>query len=199
MIHRLSLRTAYILFNHQLIDFDDIDFAAYYFENGILKVIGCFLTVIVAVITDSFPGLMVFYVFYSMLRKYSGGFHCSTQLRCLLLSAITLFVIVIVKTALFDNINYFCGGVHMLSSLIILIFGTVNHPNLDLNERELALNKRKARLVVTFELSVILLAILMHVRSEYVFYMSMGITVNAISMIVAKLSGQEVTTHEGKD
>ncbi len=87
----------------------------------------------------------------------------------------------------------------MLSSLIILIFGTVNHPNLDLNERELALNKRKARLVVTFELSVILLAILMHVRSEYVFYMSMGITVNAISMIVAKLSGQEVTTHEGED
>lgn len=87
----------------------------------------------------------------------------------------------------------------MLSSLIILIFGTVNHPNLDLNERELVLNKRKARLVVTFELSVILLAILMHVRSEYVFYMSMGITVNAISMIVAKLSGQEVTTHEGKD
>jgi len=56
-----------------------------------------------------------------------------------------------------------------------------------------------SRLVVTFELSVILLAMLMHVRSEYVFYMSMGITVNAISMIVAKLSGQEVTTHEGKD
>lgn len=110
MIHRLSLRTAYILFRHQLIDLDDIDFAAYYFESGILKVIGCFLTVIVAVITDSFPGLMVFYVFYSMLRKYSGGFHCSTQFRCLLLSAITLFVIVIVKTALFDNVNYFYGG-----------------------------------------------------------------------------------------
>ena len=87
----------------------------------------------------------------------------------------------------------------MISSLIILIFGTVNHPNLALNERELVLNKRKARLVVIFELSVILLAMLMHVRSEYVFYMSMGITVNAISMIAAKLSGQEVTTHEGKD
>ena len=110
MIHRLSLRTAYILFNHQLIDLDDIEFAAYYFENGILKVIGCILTVIIAVITGSFPGLMVFYVFYSMLRKYSGGFHCSTQLRCLLLSAITLFVIVIVKTALFDNVKYFYGG-----------------------------------------------------------------------------------------
>lgn len=87
----------------------------------------------------------------------------------------------------------------MISSLIILIFGTVNNPNLALNERELALNKRKARLVVAFEFSVILLAMLMHVRSEYIFYMSMGITVNAISMIVAKLSGQEVTTHEGKD
>ena len=182
-----------------MIDLDDIDFAAYYFENGILKVIGCILTVIIAVITGSFPGLMIFYVFYSMLRKYSGGFHCSTQLRCLLLSAITLFAIVAVKTAAFDIVKNICGGVHMLSSLIILIFGTVNHPNLDLNERELALNKRKARLVVTFELSVILLAMLMHVRSEYVFYMSMGITVNAISMIAAKLSGQEVTTHEGKD
>lgn len=110
MIHRLSLRTAYILFNHQLIDLDDIDFAAYYFENGILKVIGCILTVIIAVITGSFPGLMLFYVFYSMLRRYSGGFHCHTQLRCLLLSAITLFAIVAVKTAAFDIVKNICGG-----------------------------------------------------------------------------------------
>lgn len=93
-----------------MIDLDDIDFATYYFESVILKVIGCFLTVSVAVITGSFPGLMIFYAFYSMIRKYSGGFHCSTQLRCLLLSVITLLVIVAVKTACVDIVKNVCGG-----------------------------------------------------------------------------------------
>lgn len=81
----------------------------------------------------------------------------------------------------------------MISALIILLIGTVNHPNLNLTKEELNVSKRKARLVTVLEISFIVLSIFLHIQSEYIFYMFIGIAVNAISMIVSKLIGQEVT------
>lgn len=81
----------------------------------------------------------------------------------------------------------------MISALIILLIGTVNHPHLNLTKEELNVSKRKARLVTVLEISFIVLSIFLHIQSEYIFYMFIGIAVNAISMIVSKLIGQEVT------
>ena len=81
----------------------------------------------------------------------------------------------------------------MISALIILLIGTVNHPNLNLTKEELNVSKRKARLVTVLEIFLIVLSIFLHIQCEYIFYMFIGIAVNAISMIVSKLIGQEVT------
>ena len=80
----------------------------------------------------------------------------------------------------------------MISALIILFIGSVNHPNLELTEIELAESKWRARLVTTFELLIIVLSVQLQIRYEYVYFMFMGIAINAISMIVSKIIGQEV-------
>ncbi len=80
----------------------------------------------------------------------------------------------------------------MISALIILLIGSVNHPNLELSKVELAESKLRARLVTIFEMLIIVLSVQLQIRYEYVYFMVMGIAVNAISMIVSKIIGQEV-------
>lgn len=193
MIHRLSHNTAYVLLNHQLICKDDIEHATFFVENCYLKIISFVVTIVISVVTGSFPGLMLFYVFYSMIRRHSGGFHCKTQAGCLLLSVVVLLVVVATKPIALDIVKDIFWWVLMISALIILLIGTVNHPNLNLTKEELNVSKRKARLVTVLEISFIVLSIFLHIQSEYIFYMFIGIAVNAISMIVSKLIGQEVT------
>ena len=61
-------------------------------------------------VTGSFPGLMLFYVFYSMIRRHSGGFHCKTQAGCLLLSVVVLLVVVATKPIALDIVKEIFGG-----------------------------------------------------------------------------------------
>ena len=110
MIHRLSHNTAYVLLNHQLICKDDIEHATFFVENCYLKIISFVVTIVISVVTGSFPGLMLFYVFYSMIRKYSGGFHCKTQLGCLMLSVVVLLAVVAMKLIVLDIVKEIFGG-----------------------------------------------------------------------------------------
>lgn len=196
MIHRLSLNTAYTLLNHQLISVDDLDYATYYFENLYLRINSWVITIVISLITHSFPGVVLFYFFYSRIRMYAGGFHCKTQSGCPLLSVITLLLVVVLKDMTIDIVNV---GVLLISSLIVLFIGTVNHTNLALDECELSVCKRKARLFTILELSIIILVIQLRVSSQLIFYMAAGLPINAISMIVSKSIGQEVVNSEGQD
>ncbi len=110
MIHKISLRTAHVLLDHHLICLADIEHATYYFENCYLKIISFVVTIVTSVVTGSFPGLVLFYLFYSMIRKYSGGFHCKTQLGCLMLSEVVLLLVVIAKMSAFDIVKEIFGG-----------------------------------------------------------------------------------------
>ncbi len=189
MTHKISINIAYVLLNHQLIDSEDLVYAAHYIECNILKTIAITLTFLISFLTDSFPGLILFFVFYASIRKYAGGFHCKSQVGCTILSVLSLIIVSLTKTIVLGAFGIVSL---MLSITFILIKGATNHPNLELDLQELIVAKRRARLVAILELSVIIFAYMLNVRSDYIAYMIIGIEINAISIIVSIITRQEV-------
>lgn len=78
------------------------------------------------------------------------------------------------------------------SVVIISAIGTVNHPNMHLNETEIMEASESARYVLLLELFIILSLSALGASDRYVCYMSWGIMMCALSIVAAKLSKQEV-------
>lgn len=78
-----------------IISREDYDVYVYYLQIKIEKEIFLILLSLLAVLMGCFIEVMVFYLFYSLIRQNSGGFHCKTYLGCLTLSLLTVFLIIL--------------------------------------------------------------------------------------------------------
>lgn len=80
---------------------------------------------------------------------------------------------------------------------VILLFGSINHPNIDMENDELQESKALSRIIVCMEFCVILFLVWMGNADVIVAYLSLAIVLCAILLIMAKVSGQEVKRNEG--
>ncbi len=71
-----------------------------------------------------------------------------------------------------------------MSIIIVIIIGAINNPNIDWSICEYRKAKRLSRLTVLLEASVLLLLMLLHIPLNYRFYISYGIVICALSMLL---------------
>ncbi|MBQ6886756.1 MAG: accessory gene regulator B family protein [Lachnospiraceae bacterium] len=132
-----------------------------------------------------------FLVFFLLLRKRTGGYHADKFWQCYFMTIITYITVMQVSLLLFENpiVMY----VMLFFSVIIIgVIGTVNHPNVGMDRRELQEAKKVARLCVFIETLIIALLIALDIDDLYVCYMSLAIILCATLLCVAKIAKQEV-------
>lgn len=71
-----------------------------------------------------------------------------------------------------------------MSIIIVFIIGAVNNPNIDWNDFEYRKVRRLSRLTVILEASVLVLLVFLQSSFVFRFYISYGIIVSAISMLL---------------
>lgn len=125
------------------------------------------------------------------LRKRTGGYHANKFWQCYFATIITYvgvihFAVVLstYKTVLYVALT--------LAVLVIFVIGTVNHPNMDMNQEELKAAKTAARLLVLMDIMVIAIWSVFDVNELCVDYMTIAIILCALLMCIAKLIKQEV-------
>lgn len=74
-----------------------------------------------------------------------------------------------------------------ISVFIILLIGAVNHPNMHWSTREYNISKNCARVVAMIEVSCIGLFFVLRVSYSYLLFMSFGLTLSAIMLLLAKI------------
>ena len=84
----------------------------------------------------------------------------------------------------------------ILSFVVIILIGTVNHPNLAMEKEELLESKKKARKIVMMESGIIVLCFLLNINKSFIFYMSMAIIVCAASLCYARYIKEEDPSNE---
>lgn len=100
---------------------------------------------------------IIFLFLYIPLRKYIGGFHFSNNVVCILIS--TTVSIIPVLLSRYYNINIW---IIILTSIILIIetilIAPIDHPNKQLNDKQLKLYKKTSLFIEIIYIGVIGLA-----------------------------------------
>lgn len=156
------------------------------------KFITIFTIVGISLIVERLVETVIFFLFFFALRKRTGGYHAKNFWQCYLKTIITYLVILWICPILSEK-QTILYGFTILSVIVILYIGTVNHPNMDMTECELCKSRKMARWTITLESVVVLGFSVFDITAVYASYMSMAIILCAFLLGVAKLIKQEVS------
>lgn len=162
------------------------------------KVISYATIFALAMIIHKFLEILLFSVSFSVIRKYSGGIHCKTFKSCLIISALVSFSSISLFPVIKNNLSLYQGGVVMSIAILILI-GSINNPNIDWSECEYKRARRLSRMTAVLEVSVLLLLLVLHTPIRIRFYISYGIVICAISMLLEIRKKGGVTYEECRE
>ncbi|MCI8507011.1 MAG: accessory gene regulator B family protein [Lachnospiraceae bacterium] len=154
---------------------------------GSILIISCILKNIIAT-----SGFLLFFL---ALRKRTGGYHASTFGHCYWMTLVTYgFVVYLCQNIRFWQKYHWLGV--FISSMIILVIGTVNHPDVHMTQSELKNAKEAARWMLMLEIGVLFFLKWMNASPIMITYLSTAIALCGILLFFAKLIRQEVKTDE---
>lgn len=133
-------------------------------------------------------------MFFSEIRKYSGGFHARNFLECLVISLIVYIGYVEFAFPFLLNKSLLNTCLLIVAVFIIFTIGAVNHPNMHWDKKEYIISKNTARMTCMIEIGTIIAFWLIGISYDFILFMSFGLILSAIMLLIAKLVGQEVVT-----
>lgn len=103
---------------------DKKEIIAYAIETGLLAIIGAFLIALLGYVLNAFIPTLIAAAFGGTLRRFSGGAHFNTPLKCLIFGAIAYSAvgIITVKLLKYDLINQSITTTLLIISLLIVFF-----------------------------------------------------------------------------
>ena len=193
MIYNLANILVKKMLVYNLIKNDVQEYYKYSIQIHIERFIGFSLLLFISVFCGLMYETVFFYIFFSYIRRYSGGFHANSFGGCIFCSVtIYLVYIKILYPILLRNILLnMC--ILVFSLFIVLIFGAANHPNMHWNMEEYVMCRNIARVVAIIEVNCIILLFVLGVSYSYILFMSFGLTLSAIMLLLAKIIRQEVS------
>lgn len=112
-------------------------------------IIGYFLNVVIQ--------SLIFYVSFSFIRRYAGGYHASTETRCELSTTFSILVCIsVIKLSYKLNLDIFLLIIGVISGLIILILCPLDTPEKPLSKTEYKYFKKISWLIL-FIISVLII------------------------------------------
>ena len=192
MIEKMVFDVVNLMESKKIIEKASRDYYEYALVSITERIIAVGTMLAIGMLFKQFTPTIIILVFFLSLRKRTGGYHADKFWQCYLVTIVTY--IGVIKTAILfsEKIPIVIYALLIPAVLIIEVIGTVNHPNIDLNERELRETKRAARLLVLLETAIIVILAILGINQLYVSYMSIAIILCSSLMCLAKIIKQEV-------
>ncbi|MDO4422264.1 MAG: accessory gene regulator B family protein [Eubacteriales bacterium] len=187
----LSLLLADRMIKCQVIEEDDKKYYAYSIQLLFEKITGILLISVFALIFKSFAEIILFLITFSLIRIHSDGIHCKTSIGCLISSVLVSLSTIPVSSVVMKS-PVICQGGVILSMIFIFCIGTIRNPNLDPSEQELSHLKKYSRIFVLIVGSIVITFIFLFPLNHFVYYSALGVLYNALSLLIAKIKGEEV-------
>ena len=141
----------------------------YYFGiyQLILNAVDMTTILILGIVFNEIWQAILFIGAFAVLRKYGGGYHASTPLRCYLLT--TFITITALSVMKYIEMKYFVYFILLfVSSVVILIASPVESENKPLDMIEKMLYRKKALAIWGVETSLAIIFAILKVKSVFV-------------------------------
>lgn len=167
MLHKTAEIIVYKLFEE---DDSNIDNYIYGIELFFSSFICSVLLLLIGAISNTFVESIIFIVFFSALRIYTGGFHAHSFMLCTVITLVNYVVIIYIYRWLFYYFSklYVNLPVFLLTLFVVAVFAPVDNPNNPIDKKQTVVYKRRAIIILSVEI-VIFYALL------YVFSYNKGV------------------------
>ena len=145
---------------------------------------------ILSIIRNNLIPAIFFLIFFFTLRKRTGGYHADTFIQCYFGTIIIYFMVSELSYFLQNHVLYVMI-ITLVALFIIEFIGTINHPNIKMNQDELMQSKKAARINGIVEECIIIFLVLIKVNSVFVLHLAFAVILCATLMCIAKLIKQE--------
>lgn len=176
------------LADNKIINSEDMDLYSYGLKQGIIMLVNLLTTLAIGLVFGMLAESIILTAAYIPIRIYSGGYHSRTQLSCYIVSVIITIAELLLIKHLHINI-YISLVLSIVFGLIILFLSPVEDQNKPLDSTEVIVYKKRSRVILLFELSILYLLIYLKVINiANCILMSLGLM--ALMLIVGKLKNE---------
>ncbi len=142
--------TCFIKKNGTLVGIDE-DLCEYGIYNLLLEIVNIILTLLIGIFTNMLSECLIFTIAYIPLRIFAGGFHAKTPMLCTIISAIILYVNVLLIKRFSENFSCGLFLVTVISVVLVLFFAPISSRNKKLDKKEKRVYHTMTIVVLSFE------------------------------------------------
>ena len=184
----LSKKISDKMVSRGIVQKEDVALYQYGIENGIVVAINLLASILFGVLTGRLGVVLVFLLFYSILRTYSGGVHCKSKIGCFVLSMLILCVPIFSYDWVKEMIKFpILMIVGIIAIVVILILSPVESINKPLDNEERKYYKRIIHCIVALQGCVLAFLYCMDIY-EYFYAGYSSIILVAVFMVLGKIS-----------
>ncbi len=191
MVEKAVLKLADRMERENIIEKADREYYEYALITMTEHMIAVGSMLMVGIFFHQFVSTVIFLIFFLSLRKRTGGYHADKFWQCYLQTVVTYVGVIQAAFVLVEK-PFMMYGILVWAVLVIEMIGTVNHPNMDMDQHELQETKKAARLLALIETGVIAVSAVLEINRLYVCFMSIAMILCSALMCLAKILKQEV-------
>lgn len=126
------------------------------------------ITIIMGILLDIVSLSVVFYISFQFIRRYAGGIHASSELKCEIISTTSIFICLLcVKSNVMFNIQIPTLILTLFASIVIFILCPLDTPEKPLTKEELRYFRKISLIVLAIMLSIIIISIVIKLTIAY--------------------------------
>lgn len=181
----------------QIINNKNKDVYLYGFEILISTLVYTLIFFFTALLTNTMLSSFVFWIGFYILRTLSGGYHAKSYLSCHVLFFINHIIFIITLYCIPNQYKALVAIIMIIiSTLLVLLFSPVDHPNKPF------INNEKQRFKILSNLYIIgvsiIFVVLYVISVELLINYSMSFAIGTLSAAISLLSAKIIYQKEGK-
>ena len=168
MIGRIAAGVVEKLTDRTTISDTEKELYLYGFFIVISQILYFVITIIMGVLMDIVLLSAVFYISFQFIRRYAGGIHASSELKCEIISITSIFICLLcVKSNVMFDIQIPTLILTVVASIVIFVLCPLDTPEKPLTEKELRYFRKISIIVLTIMLFIIIISIVVKLTIAY--------------------------------
>lgn len=171
MILRLSERIANGLLKQSDISDDEQDLYQYGFFILLSQILYLIIACIIGVLLGTFFESIIFYIAFQFIRRYAGGYHASTEMRCEILSSLSILAcIVVIKLSKTYDFQTVLLVISAVSAVCIAVLCPLDTPEKPLSENEFKYFRKISWLILSVISLVVIISYFVRLKWLQIFF-----------------------------
>lgn len=171
MISSLSERIANGLLKQSNIKYDEQDLYQYGFFILLSQILYLIIACIIGVLLGTFFESIIFYIAFQFIRRYAGGYHASTEMRCEILSSLSILAcVVVIRLSKTYDFQIALLVISAVSAVCIAVLCPLDTPEKPLSENEFKYFRKISWLILSVISLVVIISYFVQLKWLQMFF-----------------------------